>query len=129
MSIIVNDLLIRIKNGYMAGNKSVIIPFSKIGEEICKILKKEQYIKDYLEEQEDGKKSLVIELLYEGNVPAVRGISLISRPGRRMYGRLKDLKPVLSGLGILVLSSPMGILTGKEAFKKKTGGELLFKIW
>ena len=122
------DLIIRLKNGYMAKKEVVISPHSRFREEILKLLKKIAYIKDYRSEGE-VKKTLVIELLYQGGRPAVSEIKIISKLGQRIYVSYKDLKPVLGGLGHSILSTSKGVLTNSQARKEKVGGELLFKIW
>ena len=123
------DLIIRIKNGYMSSKKTVEAKHSKLCENILKILKREKYIANYKVVDNDGKKNLSVELLYDGANPTIRNIQLISKPGRRIYMKSADLKPVLGGLGISILSTPLGIITNREAIKQKTGGEVLFNIW
>lgn len=123
------DLAIRIKNGYM-GKKGVIEGlYSKMNESIIQILKREKYIKDYSIEEKKGIKSLNIELLYINGESVMQGVRLYSKQGRRVYGKLRELKPVLGGFGIALITTPFGVLTDKEAREKKTGGEILFEIW
>ncbi len=122
------DLLIRIKNGYMASLGTVKSPYSRFREEVLKKLIKLGFVKDYKIEGEKIK-TINIELLYKDNTPALTEVELFSKPGRRYYVNYKELKPVLGGLGFSVISTSKGILTNKEAKKMKTGGELLFNIW
>ena len=122
------DLIIRIKNGYMAKNDVIESPYTKFKEEILQKLVDTRYVKDY---RVEGKliKKFIIELIYEDGVPALTGVKLYSTPGKRWYVGAKKLKPVLGGLGISILSTPQGVLTNNEARKKSVGGELLFDLW
>ncbi len=123
------DLIIRIKNGYIAGKETVESPYSKLREEILKKLKALKFIADY--KIEKGKKfnQLVIELRYEAGEPALSDVKIYSKPGRRWYVPAKKVTSVFGGLGAAILSTPQGILTNQEATKAKTGGELLFEVW
>lgn len=124
------DLIIRIKNGYLAGKDNVSASYSKFKEEVLKKLKQLKFIKDYkIEEVDSVKKVLLIDLLYIENNPVLTDVKIYSKPGRRYYVSYKELKPVLSGYGYSILSTPKGIMTNKEARLKKIGGELLFNIW
>lgn len=122
------DLIIRIKNGYSARRETIDAPHSKYKEEVLKKLQSLGYIKEY-EIDGDVIKNIKITLVYEAGLPAVTGIKVASKPGRRWYTHAKNLKAILGGLGVSLLSTPQGIMTNKEAFKKKIGGELLFEIW
>ena len=124
-----NDLIIRVKNGYMAKKDSVIVNHSKINIEILKKLKDLGYIKSY-EVSTDKIKKIIVDMLYDKQQSSkFTDVKVISTPGSRYYVSYKDLKPIVSGMGYSILSTPMGILTNKEARLKKTGGELLFNIW
>ena len=122
------DLIIRIKNGYMARKESVESPYSNFKEAILKKLAALKFIKSYSVSGEI-KKNFTIELLYQEGVPAITDVEIFSKPGRRYYITNKKLKPVLSGFGFSLLSKSKGILTNKEAQKERIGGELLFNIW
>ncbi len=122
------DLIIRIKNGYSAKRETVESPHSKYREAVLKKLVALGYVKEYQVEGE-GIKNLKISLSYDSGSPAVTGIKVGSRPGRRWYSRSKNLKSILGGMGYSILSTPEGIMTNKEANKKNIGGELLFQIW
>lgn len=122
------DLVVRLKNGYLAKKETIISPYSQFKEKILKVLKKSLFIKDY-QVKGEIKKSLIIELLYQDGEPVLTDIKIISRPGQRSYVSYKDLKSVLGGLGCSVLSTPKGVMTNKQARREKLGGELLFKIW
>jgi len=121
------DLIIRIKNAYLAGKEKVEVLRSNFNLNILKKLKELKYIKDYFE-KEDGKK-IEVELLYKNNQPALNDVKIHSKMGRRIYRGYRKLKPVLNGLGFSIISTSKGILTNVEAKKLKVGGELLFDIW
>lgn len=123
------DLVIRLKNGYLAKKDGVNLIYSKLAEQVIKVLKREKYIKDYKIARDNNKKSIEAFLLYQGGRPALTEVKIISKPGRRIYNKVKDLKPTLGGLGITILSTPKGVMTDKEARKNKIGGEALFRIW
>lgn len=122
------DLVIRIKNGYLAKRETIESPHSMFREEVLKKLKVLKYIYDYQVEGE-AKKNITITLRYDHGEPAFTNIKIHSRPGRRWYVSYHKLKPVLSGMGYSILSTPKGVLTNIEARKDKVGGELLFDIW
>ena len=102
------------------------MPFSRMKESIAKILEKEGYVKN-VDTTKTG--ALSVSLLYKGGRPVITGAKRISKPSRRMYMGVHDIKPVKRGHGLLVLSTPAGILTGKAARESKVGGEALFEIW
>ncbi len=122
------DLIIRIKNGYLTGKETVISPYSKYRENVLKKLSELKYIKNYRVEG-DKIKELVVELLYKESKPALTDVRIFSKPGRRYYTSYRQLRPVLGGYGVSLLSTAKGILTDREARKFKIGGELLFDIW
>jgi small subunit ribosomal protein S8 len=121
------DLIIRIKNGYLARKEKIEVLSSNFNLKILKKLKELKYIKDY-SEKEDGKK-IEVELLYNNNQKALTDVKIHSKMGRRIYRGYRELKPVLNGLGFSIISTSKGILTNVEAKKLKVGGELLFDIW
>ncbi len=122
------DLVIRIKNGYMARKPTIVSPYSKYKEAILKKLMKYKFIEGYVVEG-DIKKSMTINLSYEEGNPAITDVKIYSKPGMRLYISYKNLKPVLSGFGYSILSTSSGIMTDREAKKTKIGGELLFSFW
>jgi len=122
-----SDLIIRIKNGYLSKKEAIVCRRSNFNLNILKKLKELKFIKDFKETGD--KKTVVIELLYHNKEPALTDVRIQSRPGKRIYRSYKDLKPVLSGFGFSIISTPKGILTNKEARKLKIGGEVLFDIW
>lgn len=122
------DLIIRVKNGYLARKEVVESPYGRMREEILKKLTEFKFVKSY-KITGDKLKKITIELLYENTVPVFSDVKIYSRPGSRYYVSYRDLKPVLSGYGFSFISTSKGILTNKEARKQKLGGELLFSIW
>lgn len=122
------DLIIQIKNGYMSRKESIESPHSVYREAVLKKLLALGYIKSYTVEG-DIVKIIKIVLRYDESEPAVTDVKLFSTPGRRWYVSVKELKPVLGGLGCAILSTPKGIMTNREAKRNSVGGELLFHIW
>lgn len=130
MNHLVSDLIIRIKNACLAKRHKVILPYSKISKEIGKILIKEGYLEDLKEKDQNNKKVLEAEIKYEDRKPVFTNVEIISKPSLRVYINAKDIAKIKKGrLGILILSTNIGIITEKEAKEKGVGGELLFKIW
>lgn len=125
----VGDLISAIKNGYLAKANSVEMPYSSFKEAIVKVLLAEGFLKEVKVVEKTGKKNLVLALKYEGRKPQINEIKLISKPGLRRYTRAKDIKKVLGGLGIQILSTPVGVLSNKIAKKKGLGGEIICEVW
>jgi small subunit ribosomal protein S8 len=123
------DMLTRIRNAIMAEKKDVDIPLSKIKVEISKIFKREGYISEYKVENEFPGK-IVIDLKYKDkNKNVIEGLKKISKPGLRVYADTDSIPEVLGGLGLAVLSTSKGLMTGKECKKSRIGGEVLIYIW
>ncbi len=114
-----------IKNASKAGKKSVVVPYSKLKYSVASVLEKEGYISESAKKTKKGHPSLEISL----SDKKVNEVKRISKPSRRMYMGVKEIRPVRSGHGIIVLSTPKGILTGNEARKEMVGGEVMFTIW
>jgi small subunit ribosomal protein S8 len=131
----ISDMLTRVRNAVMAGHTTVALPSSKIKLAIAKILKEEGYITNF--EVVDGKtpaqKVLRIRLKYVGERrerrPVITGLQRVSRPGRRVYSGKKEIPWVLSGMGIAILSTPKGVMTGQRARQLGVGGEILCMVW
>jgi len=124
------DMLTRVRNGLMAKHEVVDAAHSKFKVEIARILKREGYILDYVSEGQGPNGKLRIYLKYTGdNEPAIRGLRRLSKPGLRRYVKSDKVPKALWGLGTVVLSTPLGLLTDKESRKKKVGGEMLFEVW
>ena len=124
------DMLTRIRNAQRAGLEDVSMPSSRLKAEVARIFKSEGYILDFKVEG-DVKKSLVIELKYsdQDSEPAIRGLRRESKPGLRRFCGWKDIPRVLGGLSTSVLSTSQGVMSGREARRRKIGGELLCSIW
>jgi len=124
------DFLIRIKNGYLARKKTVSAPYSKIKEELAKILVREGYIKSSkLKAQSSKIKTLILTLKYRDKEPALTDVKRVSKPGVRIYTKKQLVPRFLSGLGTIIISTPQGLMTSQEARKKGLGGEIICKIW
>jgi small subunit ribosomal protein S8 len=123
------DMLARLRNSAAAGQASLTLPYSKLKSDIAQILKKEGYIKDTELVTIDGHQNIKIQTKFVNKTSAITGLKRVSRPGLRRYVGAGDIPRVLGGLGIAVLSTSRGILTGHEARKQKVGGELLAYIW
>lgn len=122
------DLLIRIKNSYLAERKTTEIPYFKTGENLIKILDKEGFI-DGFKIKEQPVKTIVVNLKYNKKEAALTGVVKFSKPGMRVYISYKKIRKYLRGLGIVIISTPKGLMTAKEALKQKIGGEIICKIW
>ncbi len=123
------DLIIRIKNAFMANNKEVLVPYSKIKKSIADILMSEGYVESV--EVIEGKPfaQIKITLRYVGRIPAVTEVRRLSKPGRRLYTTANDIPRALGGYGITILSTSKGVMTDADARKQNIGGELLCQIW
>jgi len=125
----VSDLLTRIRNASAARHETVDIPSSKLKLEITRILKEEGYISKFVLNQDNKQDVIKIQLRYaSGKNPAITSIDRISRPGCRVYTRKDEIPSVLGGLGICIVSTSQGVLTGKQAQAKGLGGELLCSV-
>ena len=129
------DMLTRVRNAVMAGQGLTAMPSSKMKTAIAKILKDEGFIKDYevVDGERSGHKVLRIRLKYIGvrrdRRPVLTGLERVSRPGRRVYTGKKNIPWVLSGMGIAIVSTPKGMMTGQKARKMGVGGEIVCKVW
>ena len=124
------DLLTRIRNAQMAGDETVAMPFSKGKAEIVKILEEEGYIFGHTVEHTKPFSTLTVHLKYQSQKdPIIRCLKRISKPGRRVYTRKDDIPVVLGGLGINILSTSKGVLTGKKAKQAGVGGEILCEVY
>ena len=124
------DMLTRIRNGQRARKNTVASPASKLRANVLEVLKREGYIRGYSEAQiRQGIKELTIELKYNEGQPVIQEISRVSKPGRRVYSKIKDLPRVYNGLGISILSTPRGVLSDAEAREHNVGGEVLCQVF
>ena len=124
----ISDMLTRLRNGYMSKQKEVVIPCSKLKVAIAQVLEQEGYIKGFRVDG-DVKKTLVVEMKYFNRRSVVEGIERVSKPSCRLYCGCKDIPKVKDGLGLAILSTPKGILSGADAEKQNVGGEILCYVW
>src|SRR5437762_9697688 len=126
----VADLLTRIRNSTHARHQKLDIPASKLKLEIARILKEEGYIANFKPTEEEGRKVLRVYLKYgNNNEAAISNVERVSRPGCRVYVRRTEIPRVLGGMGINILTTPRGVMTGRQARKQGVGGEVLCQIW
>jgi small subunit ribosomal protein S8 len=127
------DMLTRMRNALMVGHPGLRVPSSKIKVAIAKILKEEGFIEDYRVTHERPQPQLVIRLKFVGERkqrhPVITGLERVSKPGRRVYTRASEIPWVRSGVGIAILSTPKGVLTGQQARRLGVGGEVLCYVW
>ena len=129
------DMLTRIRNAVSAGHTLVAMPSSKLKIEIAKIMKDEGYLEGYdvAESELSPQKVLRLKIKYVGERrerrPVISGIERVSKPGRRIYTKKQDIPWVLSGIGVAILSTPKGVMTGARARQLGVGGEILCKVW
>jgi small subunit ribosomal protein S8 len=123
-------MLTRIRNGQKARKSTITSPASTLRENILEVLKEEGYIRGYAREKiSEGIDQITIELKYYENQPVIQQLTRISKPGRRVYAKIKDLKPINNGLGVIVLSTPKGILSDGKARELNVGGEILCNVF
>ena len=123
------DMLTRIRNAVRVEHPTVDIPLSKVKRVVADVLKREGYIWDWEEVEEQPVSALRLVLKYPGGESVIQKIQRVSKPGRRVYNRSKDLRPVLNGLGISIISTSSGVLSDREARSQNIGGEVLCQIW
>jgi len=126
----IGDYLARVRNAISAKHEKVDIPSSKLKLEITKILKSEGYIQNFKVQENDSKQGTIrIFLKYAEGAPVISGLKQVSRPGRRIYASHQKVPRVIGGLGISIVSTSQGILTGEDSRKKGVGGEVLCEVW
>ncbi|MDR0628805.1 MAG: 30S ribosomal protein S8 [Treponema sp.] len=126
----VADMLTKIRNAGMAKHEKVDIPASKLKLEIVKILKTEGYIKNFKKANQDGMSVIRVFLRYDEQAGSIiHGIEKVSKPGRRVYTGYKNMPRVFNGYGTLIVSTSIGVTTGKKAAEKKVGGEVICTVW
>jgi small subunit ribosomal protein S8 len=123
------DMLTRIRNASQARHEEVVLPSSRTKLAIARILKEEGFIEDVVEGREGPRDVLHIRLKYVGKVPVVSGLKRISKPGLRVYAAKTEIPRVLGGLGLVIVSTSQGIMTGTDARKGQLGGEILAYVW
>lgn len=130
MSDPLGDMLTRIRNGQRAQKSAVAVPSSVLRANVLEVLKREGYIRGYSEsEVKKGIKEFSVELKYHDGEPVIKELSRVSKPGRRVYSKIKDLGRFYNGLGISVISTPKGVLSDNEAREQNVGGEILCRVF
>jgi len=125
----VGDLITRIRNAQMRRRSKLASPASTLRMRVLQVLKDEGYIRDFREIENDGHKEIEIELKYFEGAPAIHEIQRVSKPGRRVYSAIKDLRLVRNGLGISILSTPRGVMSDNAARDANVGGEVLCEVY
>jgi small subunit ribosomal protein S8 len=126
----VADMLTKIRNAGMAKHEKVDIPTSKLKLEIVKILKTEGYIKNFKKLNQEGANVIRVFLKYDDETgPVIHGVQKVSTPGRRVYTGYKTMPRVYNGYGTLIVSTSVGVTTGKKATERKVGGEIICTVW
>lgn len=122
----VADLLTRVRNASVAHHETVTVPASRMKAEVARILRDEGYVAGY---EQPNPREIVLRMKYVGKLPAVTGLRRISKPGLRVYARKSEMPRVLGGLGVAIVSTSSGLMTGREAERKGLGGEVLAYVW
>jgi small subunit ribosomal protein S8 len=123
------DMLTRLRNGAMARHDSVMIPASKMKLAVAKILREEGFITDYTLVKSEPQRMIKVTLKYIDKQSAFLGLEKVSKPGLRVYAGKREIPRVYGGLGIAILSTSKGVMTGQDAWKKNLGGEILCYVW
>jgi small subunit ribosomal protein S8 len=125
-----SDMLTRIRNAYMVKKTDVLVPYSNFKHSLAKLLLTEGWVKNLQVKEQNGIKNLLMELRYlENNEPAISVIKRISKPGQRIYVKNTNIPRALGGFGVTILSTSRGLMTDKDARKKKVGGEIICQVW
>ena len=132
----ISDMMVRLKNAALAGQKTMEVPFSGVREALAKILLEEGYLDKVeiekiksLRKKDTIFKTLKIHLKYQGRKPVLEGVKVVSKPSQRFYVKKNNIPRVLGGRGLLILSTPHGLMAGKRARQKGIGGEVICKVW
>lgn len=123
------DMITRIKNAGDVGKEVISFPYSKIKYEIANLLQKEGYLKSVSKKGKKITKFIEVGLAYDEGASKIHGVERVSKLSKRVYQKKTDIRPVKYGAGLIVLTTPKGVLTGVQARKEGVGGEALFKIW
>lgn len=125
----IGDMLTRIRNASAIEQESVEMPASKLKEAVLNILKKEKYVADYKTKSKQGFSTIKVDLVYKDGQSVIQHIERVSKPGLRIYTPSSRIPRVLSGFGLVILSTPQGVMSGRDARKKGVGGEIICKVW
>ncbi len=127
MNDLIADMLARIQNAIMRNKEFVSVLNTNINRDILKVLKKEEMIKDFKLNEDSG--TVDVELLYENKEPVISKLQRVSKPGQRIYVTKKEIKPIMNGRGISIISTSQGVMSGSVAKSKDLGGEFICKVW
>ena len=127
MNDLIADMLARIQNAIMRTKDTVVVLNTNVNREILEVVKKEGMIEGY--EVLDGNREVEVTLMYNGQEPVITKLQRVSKPGQRIYIATKDIKPIMNGRGISVISTSKGVMSGAVAKSKNLGGEFICKIW
>jgi small subunit ribosomal protein S8 len=125
----IGDLITRIRNAQMRGRSKLTTPASTLRARVLQVLKDEGYIRDFRDIENEGHKEIEVELKYFEGAPAIHEIQRVSKPGRRVYSSVKDLRLVRNGLGISIVSTPKGVMSDNAARDANVGGEILCEVY
>ncbi len=125
----VADMLTRIRNAIMAGHDSVLVPSSGVKLSIARILKEEGFVDDYENLEGKPQRTIRLRLKYVDKQPALLGLEKVSKPGLRVYVNRREVPRAYGGLGIAIVSTSQGVMTGREAWRRHLGGEVLCYVW
>ena len=123
------DMFIRLQNAYRAGHESLTLPHSKVKAEIARVLKEEGYIADFEKKGKKVRKFLELQLKYSSGIPSLLGIRRVSKSSRRLYVKKGGIARYERDARMFILSTPQGVMTGKDAKSKQLGGEIICKVW
>ena len=126
---VIADFLTIIRNGVARSKDSITTHYSRMRHELAKILKEEGFISDILLEEQDGRKKIIVTLKYVDGESVIHEVTRISKPSCRVYKNIDQIKPVIGGLGVSILTTSHGIITDKSAKNKRVGGELICTVW
>lgn len=130
MSDPLGDMLARIRNAQQANKSVVAMPWSKLRENVCAVLKAEGYIRGYnTQDADNNKRNLIVELKYSEGIGAIREMRRVSKPGRRIYSSVSDMPRFYNGLGVTVVSTPKGVMADHQARAANVGGEVLCQVF
>lgn len=127
MNDLIADMLARIQNAIMRNKEFVPVLNTNINRDILKVLKKEEMIKDF--KLNEDSRTVGVELLYENKEPVISKLQRVSKPGQRIYVTKKEIKPIMNGRGISIISTSQGVMSGSVAKSKDLGGEFICKVW
>lgn len=125
----ITDMLNQIRNAMAVVKQEVLIPFSKLKNEIANILLQEGFITEVKKVAKGKNKVMKIALKYDNGIPAIEGAKRVSKPGQRIYVKASEIRKVRGGFGVAVISTPKGLMTNNDARKAKLGGEILLEVW